>query len=72
MDVTRYAVRAVDGVSAVDGVLRFDHAAFTLELASGQRLPLRDVPPRMQDWVGQRVYWVGPTDRAPTAYGLLP
>jgi hypothetical protein len=65
-------VRAVDGVSAVDGLLRVESAAFTLELASGQRLPLRNVPPRMEGWVGQRVYWAGPTDRAPTAYGLLP
>ncbi|MBI2409333.1 MAG: hypothetical protein HYV19_13640 [Gemmatimonadetes bacterium] len=72
IDVARYAVRAVDGVSAVDGMLHVDQGAFTLVLASGQRLPLRGVPSRMEGWVGERVYWAGPTDRAPTAYGLLP
>jgi hypothetical protein len=71
-DVARYSVRAVAGFSAVDGTLRVENAAFTLVLSSGQRLALREVPPRMEVWVGQRVYWAGPTDRAPTAYGLLP
>jgi hypothetical protein len=70
-DVTRFAVRAVDGIAAVDGLLRSDGTSFALETADGARLPLRDVPPSLRASVGARIYWAGPTDRAPAAYGVL-
>lgn len=69
--VTRYAVRAVDGVAAMDGVLRAQGDAYVLETANGKRRPLRDVPAALRAQVGARVYWAGPLDRAPEAYGVL-
>lgn len=69
--VARYAVRAVDGVAATDGVLRAQGDAYALETADGKRRPLRAVPATMRAHVGARIYWAGPLDRAPEAYGVL-
>ncbi len=68
---TRFAVRAADGVPAVDGILRRDGAGFTLELARGDRRALRGVPAVLRAHVGARIFWAGPLDRAPAAYGVL-
>lgn len=68
---THYAVRAADGVAAVDGILRGDGARFTLELASGERRALRGVPAVLRTRVGARIFWAGPLDRAPATYGVL-
>ncbi|MDP1889610.1 MAG: hypothetical protein Q8K55_01855 [Gemmatimonadaceae bacterium] len=67
----RYAVRAVDGVAAVDGILRADGPASAIETADGVRRPLRDVPSLLRTQAGARIYWAGPLDRAPAAYGVL-
>jgi hypothetical protein len=67
----RFAVRAVEGVPAVDGILRADGASFALEGPSGERLALREVPAALRAQVGARIFWAGPLDRAPAAYGVL-
>ena len=67
---TRYAVRAVDGIAAVDGMLRIAGSSYALE-TDGARRPLRDVPATLRTQVGARIYWAGPLDRAPAAYGVL-
>ncbi|MBA4071676.1 MAG: hypothetical protein C0497_07550 [Gemmatimonas sp.] len=67
----RYAVRAVDGIAAADGVLRAQGNAYALETADGMRRPLRDVPAALRTQVGARIYWAGPLDRAPAVYGVL-
>jgi hypothetical protein len=69
--VARYAVRGVDGIAAADGVLRAQGDAYALEAADGTRLPLRHVPEPLRAQVGARIYWAGPLDRAPAAYGVL-
>lgn len=69
--VARYAVRAVDGVAAVDGILRAVGDAYALETADGKRRPLRDVPTALRTQAGARIYWAGSLDRAPAAYGVL-
>jgi hypothetical protein len=71
ISATRYAVRAADGVPTVDGVLRADGARFWIEFASGERRALRDVPAVLRRRVGARIFWAGPLDRAPSAYGVL-
>jgi len=71
VDVAAFAVRAVDGIAAVDGVLRTDGASFALETAPGTRRPLREVPAALRTQVGARIFWAGPLDRAPAAYGVL-
>ena len=70
-NATRYAVRAADGIPTVDGLLRADGARFFLELATGERRALRDVPAVLRRRVGARIFWAGPLDRAPSAYGVL-
>jgi len=67
----RFAVRAADGVPAVDGVLRADGTSFALQLANGERRALRNVPAVLRARVGARIFWAGPLDRAPVAYGVL-
>ncbi|MHB0964314.1 MAG: hypothetical protein ACYC5V_14025 [Gemmatimonadaceae bacterium] len=66
----RYAVRAVDGIAAVDGMLRIDGSSYAIE-TGGARRPLRDVPATLRTQGGARIYWAGPLDRAPAAYGIL-
>ncbi|MHB1095078.1 MAG: hypothetical protein ACYC3F_02810 [Gemmatimonadaceae bacterium] len=66
----RYAVRAVDGIAAMDGMLRIDGSSYAIE-TDGARRPLRDVPATLRAQVGARIYWAGPLDRAPAAYGVL-
>jgi hypothetical protein len=69
--VQRYAVRAVDGVPAMDGILVESESSYALALASGARPLLRNVPAVLRAHVGARIYWAGPLDRAPAAYGVL-
>lgn len=69
--VRRFAVRAVDGAAAVDGVLVRDGATLMLQFADGTRAPLVAPPLAFRELVGARVYWVGPLDVAPRAYGIL-
>ena len=70
-EVRQFAVRAVDGIAAVDGVLRAEGASYALELASGERRALREVPDALRTHVGARIFWAGSLDRAPAAYGVL-
>ena len=71
LTVERYSVRAVDGIAAVDGILRTDGTAYALETADGTRRPLGDVPSALRAQQGARIFWAGPLDRAPAAYGVL-
>lgn len=69
--VGSFSVRAVDGTAAVDGVLGRDGTRLTLRLADGSRVTLAAPPTALQELVGARIYWAGPFDRPPRAYGLL-
>jgi hypothetical protein len=69
--VGRVAVRAAEGIPAVDGVLRREGGQFLLQLADGSRLQLRHVPPELQPLVGTRVWFAGPLDRPPELYGVI-
>ena len=71
LTVERFAVRAADGIAAVDGTLLMLGNSYALELASGARLALRQVPPALRPMIGARIFWAGPLDRAPAAYGVL-
>lgn len=69
--VRSFAVRAVDGAAAVDGTLEREGDRLALRLADGTRVRLGAPPPALQELVGARVYWVGPFDAPPRAYGIL-
>ena len=69
--VREFVVRRVNGVVAVDGVLERAGAGFALRLADGRLLTLTDLPVTLRDRIGGRIWWAGPLDRAPNAYGIL-
>lgn len=69
--ITRFAVRAADGDPAIDGVLERSAEGFVLRLADGERLTLESVPEPLRTAIGMRIFWVGPLDSAPRAYGVL-
>lgn len=69
--VVRFAVRAVSGLPAIDGILRQTSEGYHLELADGTRIPLAKVPATLRLRVNARVYWVGAPDELPSLYGFL-
>lgn len=71
MEVRRFAVRALDGVPAVDGVLVTVDEGIALETGDGERLRLVHPPRQFRDLVGARVWVAGPLDRSPAAFGVI-
>jgi hypothetical protein len=71
LEVLRFTVVAVNGVSALDGTLEQDAAGFHLRLRGGERTAVRELPPALRQHVGARIFLVGPLDRAPSAYGII-
>jgi len=69
--VGRFVVRRADGVAAQDGVLEREGTGFVLRMADDRRAPLTDVPSALRERIGARIWWAGPLDRAPIAYGIL-
>lgn len=67
----RFLVRRADGVAAQDGVLEREGSGFVLRLDDGRRAPLVVVPTTLRERIGARIWWAGPLDRAPIAYGVL-
>ena len=69
--VVRFVVRRADGVAAQDGVLERDGTGYALRMADDRRASLTDVPLALRERIGARIWWAGPLDRAPIAYGIL-
>ena len=69
--VSHFAVRAADGNAAVDGILRAEGSGFVIEVSGGERRALTGVPAALRSQVGARIFWVGPLDRPPSAYGVI-
>lgn len=70
-EALRFSVRSADGLAALDGVLERDGSGFALRLSDDRRLALTAVPRTLRDQSGARIWWAGPVDRAPNAYGIL-
>lgn len=70
--VSALAVRAFMGIPAVDGILVRRGTGWALALASGDAVPITDVPPDLIDRAGVRIWWAGPLDRPPGSYGIIP
>jgi hypothetical protein len=70
-DAVLVHVRAVDGVSAIDGVLERDGAGFVLRTADGSRLPVPHLPSALATHAGSRIWLAGPLNSAPAAYGVI-
>ena len=68
---TEFAVRAVDGVGAADGVLTSHGGALSLTLATGTFLPLRSAPDALRAHTGKRV-WVTLANGDVQSFGVIP
>ena len=69
--MTRFVVRAVGGVSAVDGILTEENGQWVIVTADGTRLPVSRVPALLEAMAGARVYFAGPLTALPVAYGVI-
>ena len=69
--VEEFAVRAVDGVEARDGILREMNGHPVLEYATGVREPLVGLPLALKSQIGARIFLAGPRGSAPHAFGVL-
>jgi hypothetical protein len=67
----RYAVRSVDGVPAVDGVLSLEGDLLVLTTAGGRRVELREAPAALRAHSGGRVWISGPPPSRIVAFGVL-
>ena len=71
IEVTRYAVRAVDGVPAVSGTLAADGKQVVLISDDGRSLIVAQPPDALRKHVGARVWISGDLSGAINAHGLL-
>ena len=69
--VDEFEVRAVDGVSATDGVVAVADGSFFLVTADGRRLAARYLPAALRQKVGARVFVAGALDGEAASYGVI-
>ena len=71
IEVTRYAVRSVDGVPAVTGTLVAEGERFLLATDDGRRHRIMQPPASLREHVGARIWISGNLGSSITAYGVL-
>jgi hypothetical protein len=69
--VARVAVRAVEGVAAVDGVLAREGGRDVLVLADGTRRVVARLPEPLRGRTGARVWLAGPLDSDIDSFGVI-
>ena len=70
-EMASFAVRAVGGVRAVDGILTRVDSGWRLVTPEGEQIAIAFLAPMLRLQEGARVYFVGPFDRAPSTYGII-
>jgi hypothetical protein len=68
--VDRFAVRAADGIAAVDGVLAQERGGWALVTADGRHHPISRLPQALAGMAGARVWIAGSIDR-PDTFGII-
>ena len=68
--VKRFVVRSVDGVPAVDGILRAEGSGLAVVTTDGTRHALKSAPEPLRQHVGHRV-WVTGAASGPLVYGVI-
>jgi hypothetical protein len=71
MSVTRFAVRAVDGIPAVDGTLAAADGGLVLITPDGTRHAIAHVPDALRERIGARVWISGKLDQGPVSFGVI-
>ena len=69
--VDEFEVRAVDGVSATDGIVAVADGSYFLVTADGRRLAARHLPAALRQKVGARVFVAGSLDGEAASYGVI-
>jgi hypothetical protein len=69
--VQRFAVLAVDGIPAVDGVLEIEDDVAYLILTGGDRIRIAHLPAALRDQSGARVWLAGPLEGEIQAFGVI-
>jgi hypothetical protein len=69
--VQRFAVLAVDGIPAVDGILEVEDDVAYLILAGGDRIRIAQLPAALRDQSGARVWLAGPLEGEIQAFGVI-
>ncbi len=70
-EMTQFAVRAMNGAAAVDGVLVREGESWLLATSDGRRQPIPVLPGSLAQQEGARVYFVGTLDGIISAYGVI-
>lgn len=70
-EVTDFAVRAADGVAAVDGVLSEHGGKYVITTSDGVQHEIRSLPSQLRSQMGARVFLVGSLREIPSAYGVI-
>lgn len=71
LEVSRFEVRAVDGVPAMDGTLEESAGQYYLATADGRRHLVNNVPAALRTHVGERVWMTGTLEKGPVTFGVL-
>jgi hypothetical protein len=71
IEVASYAVRSVDGVTAITGTLTADGDRLVLVTDDGRRHAIARPPAPLREHIGARVWISGDLGTAITAYGIL-
>lgn len=69
--VVRVAVRAVEGVAAVDGVLAREGGRDVLVMHDGTRRPVARLPQALRGRTGARVWLAGPLEGDIDSFGVI-
>ena len=70
-EMTQFAVRAMNGAGAIDGMLVREGASWMLATSDGRRQPIPILPGALAQQEGARVWFVGTLDGNISAYGVI-
>ena len=69
-EVKEFAVRAADGVPAIDGILTERAGALSLVLPNGRTTAIASAPPAIRSFIGKRV-WVTLVNGEVVTFGVI-
>ena len=71
VDVQRFVVLSVQGSQVSDGILELIDGAYSLDLTTGGRRELADLPTDLTDHIGERIWLTMADDGSPLIYGVI-
>lgn len=71
INASRFQVRTVDGIAALDGTLITHNDRLVLVTRDGKQHPIDNPPPALRDHIGARVWVAGPLDKGPVTFGVI-